>query len=55
MQIHRAIPVTAGTVELRDVVVKSGRANAFGAQGDAGVLPVIGSKELVAWRTTHFA
>ncbi len=44
-------PVTAGTVELRETLEKWARQR-LGAQGDIGVLPVIGSKELVAWLPT---
>ena len=44
-------PITAGTVELRETLEKWARQR-LGAQGDIGVLPVIGSKELVAWLPT---
>jgi len=44
-------PVTAGTVELRETLEKWARQR-LNAQGDIGVLPVIGSKELVAWLPT---
>ncbi len=44
-------PVTAGTFELRETLEKWARQR-LGAQGDIGVLPVIGSKELVAWLPT---
>jgi len=44
-------PVTAGRVELRETLEKWARQR-LGAQGDIGVLPVIGSKELVAWLPT---
>ena len=44
-------PVTAGTFELRETLEKWARQR-LNAQGDIGVLPVIGSKELVAWLPT---
>jgi len=44
-------PVTAGTPELREVISNWAR-NQLGASGDFGVLPLIGSKELVAWLPT---
>jgi succinyldiaminopimelate transaminase len=44
-------PVTAGTTELRETLDKWARTR-LGAQGEIGVLPVIGSKELVAWLPT---
>jgi succinyldiaminopimelate transaminase len=44
-------PVTAGTVELRETLEKWARQR-LNAHGDIGVLPVIGSKELVAWLPT---
>lgn len=44
-------PVTAGTPELRDAI-RSWALNHLGATGDFDVLPVIGSKELVAWLPT---
>jgi succinyldiaminopimelate transaminase len=44
-------PVTAGTAELREALEKWARQR-LGVQGDIGVLPVIGSKELVAWLPT---
>lgn len=44
-------PVTAGTPELRAVIEKWA-IERLGASGDFDVLPVIGSKELVAWLPT---
>jgi succinyldiaminopimelate transaminase len=44
-------PVTAGTPELRETI-RSWALNHLGATGDFDVLPVIGSKELVAWLPT---
>ncbi len=44
-------PLTAGTPELREAIEKWAR-NQLGATGDFGVLPLIGSKEFVAWLPT---
>lgn len=44
-------PLTAGTPELRAAITKWAQ-NELGASGDFGVLPLIGSKELVAWLPT---
>ena len=44
-------PVTAGTPELREAM-KSWALSHLGATGDFDVLPIIGSKELVAWLPT---
>ena len=44
-------PVTAGTPELRAAISQWAREH-LGAQGEFDVLPVIGSKELVAWLPT---
>ena len=44
-------PVTMGTPELRDAIVNWAK-NELGASGEFGVLPLIGSKELVAWLPT---
>jgi succinyldiaminopimelate transaminase len=44
-------PVTAGTVELR-AAIKKWATDRLGAAGDFDVLPLIGSKELVAWLPT---
>jgi succinyldiaminopimelate transaminase len=44
-------PVTAGTPELREAISNWARKE-LGASGDFGVLPLIGSKELVAWLPT---
>jgi len=44
-------PVTAGTPELR-AAIKDWAINRLGASGDFDVLPLIGSKELVAWLPT---
>lgn len=44
-------PVTAGTKELQDAI-RNWAINHLGATGDFDVLPVIGSKELVAWLPT---
>ncbi|CAN2214232.1 COG0436 Aspartate/tyrosine/aromatic aminotransferase [Candidatus Nanopelagicaceae bacterium] len=44
-------PVTAGTKELQDAIRKWA-INHLGASGDFDVLPLIGSKELVAWLPT---
>jgi succinyldiaminopimelate transaminase len=45
-------PVTAGTPELR-AAIKKWATERLGATGDFDVLPVIGSKELVAWLPTY--
>ncbi len=44
-------PVTAGTKELQ-TAIRNWAVNHLGASGDFDVLPVIGSKELVAWLPT---
>jgi succinyldiaminopimelate transaminase len=44
-------PVTAGTPELRAAIAAWAKSR-LGASGDFDVLPVIGSKELVAWLPT---
>ena len=44
-------PVTAGTPELREAI-RSWAISRLGATGDFDVLPLIGSKELVAWLPT---
>lgn len=44
-------PVTMGTPELRAAITEWARKNLF-AHGDFGVLPLIGSKEFVAWLPT---
>jgi len=44
-------PVTAGTPELR-AAIKKWAIDRLGASGDFDVLPLIGSKELVAWLPT---
>jgi len=44
-------PVTAGTPELR-AAIKKWAVDRLGATGDFDVLPLIGSKELVAWLPT---
>ena len=44
-------PVTMGTSELREAITKWAKEQ-LGASGDFGVLPLIGSKELVAWLPT---
>jgi succinyldiaminopimelate transaminase len=44
-------PVTAGTPELRESITNWAKSE-LGATGDFGVLPLIGSKELVAWLPT---
>ena len=44
-------PVTTGTPELRAAITEWAKAN-LGATGDFGVLPLIGSKEFVAWLPT---
>jgi succinyldiaminopimelate transaminase len=44
-------PVTVGTPELRSAISDWARAN-LGVTGDFGVLPLIGSKEFVAWLPT---
>ena len=44
-------PVTAGTKELQDAI-RNWAINHLGASGDFDVLPLIGSKELVAWLPT---
>ena len=45
-------PVTAGTPELR-AAIKKWATERLGATGDFDVLPLIGSKELVAWLPTY--
>ena len=45
-------PVTAGTPELR-AAIKKWAVERLGATGDFDVLPLIGSKELVAWLPTY--
>ena len=44
-------PVTAGTPELREAITKWAKEQ-LGASGEFAVLPLIGSKELVAWLPT---
>ena len=44
-------PVTAGTSELRESITNWAKSD-LGASGEFGVLPLIGSKELVAWLPT---
>lgn len=44
-------PVTMGTPELRSALTEWAKKN-LGATGDFGVLPLIGSKEFVAWLPT---
>lgn len=44
-------PVTAGTKDLQDAI-RNWAINHLGASGDFDVLPIIGSKELVAWLPT---
>lgn len=44
-------PVTAGTLELR-AAIKKWAIERLGATGDFDVLPLIGSKELIAWLPT---
>jgi len=44
-------PLTAGTPELREAITNWAK-NDLGASGEFGVLPLIGSKELVAWLPT---
>lgn len=44
-------PVTAGTKDLQEAI-RNWAVNHLGATGDFDVLPVIGSKELVAWLPT---
>ncbi len=44
-------PLTAGTPELRSAIITWAKSR-IGATGDFDVLPVIGSKELVAWLPT---
>ena len=44
-------PVTVGTPELRDAITAWAK-KYLGASGDFGVLPLIGSKEFVAWLPT---
>jgi succinyldiaminopimelate transaminase len=44
-------PLTAGTVELREAITNWAKGK-LGATGDFAVLPLIGSKELVAWLPT---
>lgn len=41
-------PLTAGTPQLREAIEQWARKN-LGATGELGVLPIIGSKEFVAW------
>lgn len=41
-------PVTVGTPELRETITAWAK-KYLGAQGEFGVLPLIGSKEFVAW------
>ena len=45
-------PVTAGTPELR-AAIKKWAMHRLGATGEFDVLPIIGSKELVAWLPTY--
>jgi succinyldiaminopimelate transaminase len=45
-------PVTAGTPELR-AAIKKWATERLGATGEFDVLPIIGSKELVAWLPTY--
>jgi len=45
-------PVTAGTAELR-AAIKKWAIERLGATGEFDVLPLIGSKELVAWLPTY--
>ncbi len=45
-------PVTAGTAELR-AAIKKWAIDRLGATGEFDVLPLIGSKELVAWLPTY--
>ena len=44
-------PVTVGTPELREAITQWAK-KTLGASGDFGVLPLIGSKEFVAWLPT---
>ena len=44
-------PLTAGTPELREAITTWAKSD-LGATGEFGVLPLIGSKELVAWLPT---
>ena len=44
-------PVTTGTPELREAITNWAKSE-LGATGEFGVLPLIGSKELVAWLPT---
>jgi len=44
-------PLTAGTAQLRDAI-RQWAVNRLGATGDFDVLPLIGSKEFVAWLPT---
>ena len=44
-------PVTVGTLELREAITQWAK-KFLGASGDFGVLPLIGSKEFVAWLPT---
>ncbi len=44
-------PVTVGTPELREAITAWAK-KYLGASGDFGVLPLIGSKEFVAWLPT---
>jgi len=46
-----AYPLTAGTPELREAITDWAK-KTLGATGEFGVLPLIGSKELVAWLPT---
>ena len=46
-------PVTIGTPELRATITEWAQKN-LGASGDFSVLPLIGSKEFVAWLPTFF-
>lgn len=45
-------PLTAGTVELREAI-KKWAGQRLGATGSFDVLPLVGSKELVAWLPTY--
>ena len=47
-------PLTMGTPELRAAITDWARAN-LGATGDFGALPLIGSKEFVAWLPTFLS
>lgn len=44
-------PLTAGTPQLREAIANWAKSD-LGASGEFGVLPLIGSKELVAWLPT---